>query len=805
MAVAPHPALHRFGHEVDTSVRVPQLHISKAGAVIYIPHPRNLARLARRKVWQTWAKVKGAFMPLPMPAVIGIAAAACVWVVKSDGASWQRNGNLANFMWKLDSKLPFAERIPLNYRVGYLTCTVSAAILLGFTSAQRLVLRQLLAYHGWMYERGPKSIKTMAWGFLLNNLFINRSLKASLHAFQGVLPALPLPAVADTVRRYLETMEPILNAEDMAEMRRLAENFVKVEGPKLQWYLRLKWMFSRNYVSDWWLDYVYLRGRESITLNSNWFGIFFQKYVPTHKPAARAAQLTHVYLRCRRSLESDTFEPQLVGGTVPLCMDQYEHIFSATRIPGLDQDTLVKYDAADSRHIVVFSKGRIYRVQCYSKSTGRILSPWELEATFNSIISDESVADPIEARIPVLTSIDRTEWARIRENHFVSHPINASPLEVIETAVFALSLDGPTPKVYSDEGKNYLCGDGTNRWSDKSFTVCIGEEGRGGIHVEHSFGDAPTVAHMLEYGNVADEKREFYGEDGNIRCSPEDIRKSKQGTIRIYPPERLSFQVDSNLAAEIEKAHKIHTAASADLDIHIEEFSKYGKRIAKGAKCSPDAWIQIAFQLAYFRDQGRFEQTYEASMTRLFRAGRTETIRSASNQSAAFVHAMQDPNTTPTERLALLRKASDRHTHYSHDAMTGKGVDRHLFAMYVVSAGKNIPSEFLNKVLSRKWKLSTSQVPTRQLVGQHPEGKTPSDEFRTSNGGFGPVADDGYGVLYCIWGEDRFYFTCSSKKSCPTTDSVRFGGAISQALLDMEEMCVTALALEPAKPAKKTK
>lgn len=790
MAVAPHPALHRFGHEVDTSVRVPQVHVSKAGIVLYIPHPRNLAGLVRRKVWQTWSKVKMAFLPLPMPVVIGIAATACIWVIKSDGSTWQRSGKFADLLWKLDSKLPFADRIPLNYRVGYLTGTVSAAILLGFTSAQRLVLRQLLSYHGWLYERGPKSTKTKIWGLLLNNLFINRSASAALHAFQGVLPTLPLPRVEDTVRRYLETMEPILTPEDMEEMRVLAERFTKVEGPKLQWYLRLKWLISRNYVSDWWLDFVYLRGRESIAINSNWFGIFFQAFVPTTKPAARAAQLTHVFLKCRRQLESDSFEPQLLGGAVPLCMEQYDHIFSTTRVPGLDQDTLVKTDAADSRHIVVFNKGRIYRLQCYSKATGRILSPYELEASFYSIINDTTPADPIEARIPVLTCIDRTDWARIRENHFVSHPINSTSLEVIEGAIFAMSLDGPTPKILAEEGKHYLCGDGTNRWADKSFTVCIGEEGRGGVHVEHSYADAPTVANILEFGNLADEKREFYDENGNIKCSADDARKTKEGTIRVYPPERLRFQVDSHLSSEIEKAYKKHTTASSDLHLHIEEFTKYGKRIAKAAKCSPDAWIQMAFQLAYFRDQGRFDQTYEASMTRLFRAGRTETIRSASKQSAAFVQAMLDGGaTTSKQRLALLREASERHTQYSHDAMTGKGVDRHLFALYVVSAGKNIPSEFLNKVLSRKWKLSTSQVPVRQLIGQHPEDpKNPAEEFRTSNGGFGPVADDGYGILYCIWGEDRLYFTISSKHSCPTTDSVRFGATIAKALEDMESM-----------------
>lgn len=34
---------------------------------------------------------------------------------------------------------------------------------------------------------------------------------------------------------------------------------------------------------------------------------------------------------------------------------------------------------------------------------------------------------------------------------------------------------------------------------------------------------------------------------------------------------------------------------------------------------SPDAFIQMAMQLAYFKNTGSFHATYEASMTRLFK------------------------------------------------------------------------------------------------------------------------------------------------------------------------------------------
>lgn len=46
------------------------------------------------------------------------------------------------------------------------------------------------------------------------------------------------------------------------------------------------------------------------------------------------------------------------------------------------------------------------------------------------------------------------------------------------------------------------------------------------------------------------------------------------------------------------------------------------------------------------QDMGKFCLTYEASMTRLFREGRTETVRSCSSESCNFVLAMVDPTQT---------------------------------------------------------------------------------------------------------------------------------------------------------------
>lgn len=46
----------------------------------------------------------------------------------------------------------------------------------------------------------------------------------------------------------------------------------------------------------------------------------------------------------------------------------------------------------------------------------------------------------------------------------------------------------------------------------------------------------------------------------------------------------------------------------------------------------------------------------------------------------------------------------------------GRGVDRHLFALYVVAMGMGVEVPFLQEALSLPWRLSTSQLPQRQDV-----------------------------------------------------------------------------------------
>ena len=80
----------------------------------------------------------------------------------------------------------------------------------------------------------------------------------------------------------------------------------------------------------------------------------------------------------------------------------------------------------------------------------------------------------------------------------------------------------------------------------------------------------------------------------------------------------------------------------ADHNWRAVRFLGYGKEAMKGFGMSPDAYAQMAMQLAYYRLNGKPCGTYESIMTRGFLHGRTEVGRSCSVDSLAFCTAMAE-------------------------------------------------------------------------------------------------------------------------------------------------------------------
>ncbi|XP_068579712.1 carnitine O-palmitoyltransferase 1, liver isoform isoform X1 [Cebidichthys violaceus] len=641
----------------------------------------------------------------------------------------------------------------------------------------RNVLKSLLSWHGWMHTRhGSVSWSTRVW-MVLVKVFSGR--KPMLYSFQNSLPRLPVPTIKDTCTRYLESVRPLMEDERYERMEGLTKDFEKNLGPRLQWYLKLKSWWASNYVSDWWEEYIYLRGRGPIMVNSNYYAMDFLYVFPTSIQAARAGNAIHAIMLYRRKLDRAQIKPiYLLANKVPLCSAQWEWMFNTTRVPGLETDVLQHVN--DSKHIAVYHKGRFFKVWMFYD--GRLLLPREIEQQMERILADNNEPLPGEERLAALTAGDRTPWANARETYF-GRGKNKQSLDAIEKAAFFVTLDD-TEQCYDEDNpvksldsyaKSLLHGKCYDRWFDKSFNLIVFKNGTMGLNAEHSWADAPIIGHLWEHVLSMDPVKLGYTEQGHCCGEPHP---------NLPGPQRLSWDIPAECQDVIQSSLTVARTLADDVDSHIFPFNDFGKGLIKKCRTSPDAFIQIALQLAHYRDKKKFCLTYEASMTRLFREGRTETVRSCTLETCAFVRAMI-ADETREECLRLLKEAAEKHQNMYRLAMTGEGIDRHLFCLYVVSKYLGEDSPFLKEVLSEPWRLSTSQTPLQQVelfdLVRHPE-------YVSSGGGFGPVADDGYGVSYIIVGENLINFHISSKHSSPETDSHRFGANIRQAMLDILDL-----------------
>lgn len=215
-------------------------------------------------------------------------------------------------------------------------------------------------------------------------------------------------------------------------------------------------------------------------------------------------------------------------------------------------------------------------------------------------------------------------------------------------------------------------------------------------------------------------------------------------------PTEIKFTLNTEVEYLIKGAEERFDALVGAHDLHVLHYEGYGKDYIKQYRMSPDAWAQLVKQLAFHKMFGRPGVTYESAQTRKFQLGRTEVIRSASNESKAWAEAMLDPTQTDEHRAKLFRAAAARHMQYASWAADGQGVDRHLFGLKrMLREGEDLPEIYKDEAYAKSshWELSTSQLSSPYFDGW----------------GYGEVVPDGYGLAYSI-GNDYIRWTVTSLK-----------------------------------------
>ncbi|KAJ2742056.1 Carnitine O-acetyltransferase mitochondrial [Coemansia sp. BCRC 34301] len=540
-----------------------------------------------------------------------------------------------------------------------------------------------------------------------------------LFAQQSQLPRLPVPDLRTTLAKYSESLEPLLPPDKLAHSKRVIQEFAEsAQGQELQQRLEARALdpTCANWLEEWWNDLSYMGYRDPVIPYVSYHYSFNDDPLCV-RPNQRAAKLIAGAMVFRQAIVDGSLLPETIKSGA-LCSHSYKFMFNACRIPQKPSDICRTVPYAGNDTVVVMRNAQFFLLPLVQD--GEPLTQVEIELVLDRIVAqaDASAAVPVG----LLTADNRDSWTENRQR--LVNAGNSAVLDAIESSAFAIALEKSQPITREEFSHAIWHGDGRSRWFDKPCQFVVCDNVRAGFNGEHSMMDGtPTlrlVQHVIE----------------NTSPPP----STEPANVRDCTFEQLHFRTPPAIVAAVKAAESLFVEGTGKQHLAVLNYTAYGKEEIKRLGCSPDAYIQLALQLAYTRLHGCARPTYESSMTRKFLHGRTETCRSVTRDSVAWCRAMMAPQSMTSsneERVRLFQTALATHTRLVREAVEGQGVDRHLLGLRMVMHPNETKPEIFEDpayAYSSHWYLSTSQV---------------SSENFTSYG-WSEVTPKGYGIAYNI-------------------------------------------------------
>ncbi|CAO2648491.1 Nn.00g077580.m01.CDS01 [Neocucurbitaria sp. VM-36] len=659
-------------------------------------------------------------------------------------------------------------------------------------------------------------------------------------AHQDKLPKLPIPELESSCKKYIAALKPLQSPKEHNDTVLSINEFLKSDGPVLQDKLKKYASGKSNYIEQFWYD-SYLNFDNPVVLNLNPFFLLEDDPTPArNNQVTRAASLVVSALSFVRAVRLEELPPDTVRGQ-PLCMYQYSRLFGTARIP-TENGCQIGQDPT-SKHIVVMCSGQFYWFDVLDDNNDLIMSEKDIALNLQVIVEDAQevpIQDAAKGALGVLSTENRKVWAGLRDVlHREEGSNNSDCLNIVDSALFILCLDYTEPQTGADLCMNMLCGTSkvergvqvgtcTNRWYDK-LQIIVCKNGSAGINFEHTGVDGHTVlrfASDLYTDTILRFARTINGSAPSLWASqsPDPAKRDPDsfGDVQTTP-----HKLEWDMIPELSTALRFAETRLADLIQQNEfatlEFPHYGKNFMTSMGFSPDAFVQMAFQAAYYGLYGRIESVYEPAMTKVFYHGRTEAIRSVTEESVNFLRTFWGENPA-TLKIDALRKACQKHTENTKDCAKAQGPDRHLYALYCIwqraidesaeiassdgwdstrpsspdasGVASPVASPNRNSLLSENGSISSSPPAPMQhsMPAMFADGgwdKINTTILSTSNCGnpslrqfgFGPTSADGFGIGYII--KDGSISICASSKHRQTS---RYIDALESYFLEIRKL-----------------
>lgn len=365
-----------------------------------------------------------------------------------------------------------------------------------------------------------------------------------------------------------------------------------------------------------------------------------------------------------------------------------------------------------------------------------------------------------------------------------------------------------------------------NRWFDKFLQIIVGRDGICGINIEHSASEGITVLRFLEeflsFIKANPVNVTLKQQDNNFvqttttttnksifkfNNNPPEVDNTNSFTSPAYVELKspsillkesdnitpLNWQLDEELELAIDEAEARINKSIENFSLKILSFTKFGRAFIKSQNLSPDAFIQLAMQLTYYKLHGTIVSTYESASLRQFRLGRVDNIRANTCEAFEWIKEMIKCNANANANESKQEQQESKYSSAEESfqrAITkqveilrytigGAGPDNHMLALKQLARIRydqdELPDLFTDPSFKEysNFQLSTSQLPNNSGITV----------------GYGAVVPNGYGCSYnpC---ENRIVFCIASFHDCLETDSGKFADTLQESLLEMQQLCL---------------
>ena len=485
---------------------------------------------------------------------------------------------------------------------------------------------------------------------------------------------------------------------------------------------------------------------------------------------------------------------------------------------------------APCRWLCVMREGQVFRVDYDADVTGQ-----QLAGAFRHVLNTPVAAEAgsgaaafVGSEVPLLTSAPRDTWAAAWER-LETKQHNRKSMATLIGATLVVCLDaaqGGGSRCLADIARGSLHGHQPdkrggmrthNRWWDKACQVVVapptaltvpvcGSEQRAAsglvcptsLIFEHALADGfvsfCVLSRLLKDGISLPDSR--------VPAADQRARPLRV-TVVDWVPAPTPLLQEVQLSAR-DHAQQVLRRQRNQLSL----YTGYGAAQVKRWRCSPDAWMQLAMQVAGSRTDAVLASIpdwsksglvsglyqfwdespvtceeglpmpwcnlavdsltlgsvgqYEPVQMRGFRRGRTETARGASVFSLRAIRALHErmgmgrhvvAGTDSVEAWNAIASATAAHSAACRAAAAGAGFDRHLFGLSRIAAGDNssgvrLPAAQAALASAVLRKASTWRVSTSNISGGF-----------LSAWGWGQVTPSGVGVAYSTanqFGQDSF-------------------------------------------------